>query len=122
MDGSASQPRVQAQAQPPTKPLAAVPRAASRTRLSDGEKLQLVRLCLDRRDEYLGKKDVFWSKRTEEMNALLQRAGRRTNPISGARCVIKNLLKRYHREIYQVCCFFIFFGFGFCGGVAVSKQ
>ena len=43
-------------------------KGASRVRLTDQEKLLLVRLCVLHGEEYLGPKEVFWTKRTAEIS------------------------------------------------------
>jgi hypothetical protein len=77
---------------------------ATRTRLSEGEKLQLLRLCVQRGEEYCGRREEFWARRTEEMNSLLSQ-GRTHNQgrtISNARTVVSNMLKKYELEFPEV--------------------
>ena len=72
-------------------------KCGTRIRLTDGEKLLLVQLCIQHGEEYLGRKEVFWTKRTAE---ILQRTGKR---IGNARSTVTDLLQKFKMEVAAVC-------------------
>ena len=67
----------------------------SRSSLTDGQRLQIVRLCCQG-EEYLRSKEDFWTKRTTEFN----RATGKT--VSNARTVVTRLYIKYRSDIADV--------------------
>ncbi|KAF8542003.1 hypothetical protein BDD12DRAFT_877287 [Trichophaea hybrida] len=77
---------------PPGAPLS-VAAAETRARLTDGDRLQLVRLCVTHGEEYLGPKEEYWLKQTVQFNRI-----KGTN-MANARTVVTALLKKYMMEM-----------------------
>ncbi|KAF8242092.1 hypothetical protein K440DRAFT_640202 [Wilcoxina mikolae CBS 423.85] len=77
----------------PPGTLPSVATAETRARLTDGNKLQLVRLCVAHGEEYLGPKEEYWLKRTVQFNRM-----KGTN-MANARTVVTALLKKYKMEM-----------------------
>ena len=71
-------------------------KGGSRTRLTDQQKLLLVRLCVLHGEEYLGPKEVFWTKRMAE---ILQKTGKR---IGNPRAIVADLLRKFKAEVAVV--------------------
>ena len=57
-----------------------------RANLRESERLQLVRLCCTRREEYLQGKERFWDRRTQEFNATSSKN------IANARSIVMRML------------------------------
>ena len=67
-----------------------------RVNLSESERLQLVRLCCTRGEEYLQGKERFWDHRTQEFNAT---SGKN---IANARSIVMRMLKTYTMRLSKV--------------------
>ena len=70
--------------------------ASSRSSLTDGQRLQLVRLCCLKGEEYLGSKVDFWAKRTMEFNLATGKA------VSSARTIVTRLYIKYRSDVADV--------------------
>ncbi|KAF8243443.1 hypothetical protein K440DRAFT_637350 [Wilcoxina mikolae CBS 423.85] len=73
--------------------LPSVAATETRARLTDGDKLQLVHLCVAHGEEYLGPKEEYWRKRTVQFDRM-----KGTN-MANARTVVTALLKKYKMEM-----------------------
>jgi len=70
----------------------------TRISLNDGDRLQLVHLCVKAGEQYLGVKHKFWAARAQELENI---TGKK---LSDPRSTVDGLLKKFQDDIKKVCC------------------